>query len=111
MDPEANIREQLEIARQLRELLNPPELVTPEEGSDTGLEVIALADRLSDLVIALDEWRRRGGFDPYAKASELTLAERVQAVLDEPIMPASIAPEPADKALLRIREIVGELIP
>lgn len=104
MDPEANIREQREIAQQLRELLNPPELVTPEEGSDTGLEVIALADRLSDLVIALDEWRSRGGFDPYAKASALTLAEQVATQLDDE--------EATDAQKLgRIADVVGELIP
>lgn len=47
MDPNANLREQLEIARVAVDLEN------------------AGFARLAELVLALDEWRTNGGFDPY----------------------------------------------
>lgn len=72
MDPHATLREQREIAERLttlRELLD----------TVTGPAQIALSDgeRLAELVLALDDWRGNGGFDPYAaparRASEFTL--------------------------------------
>lgn len=54
MDPNANIAEQVKLAR---------EMVTDNDGEsiDTGDAV-----RLAELVIALDEWRSKGGFEPAA---------------------------------------------
>jgi hypothetical protein len=49
MDPVENLKRQRELARLL---LN-----------DNG--TLADAVELADLVIALDDWRLRGGFDPY----------------------------------------------
>jgi hypothetical protein len=50
MDPNANLTEQLRIARTL----------VDEEFPDAGD-----VQRLAELVLTLDEWRRMGGFDPY----------------------------------------------
>ncbi len=55
MDPVANLREQLELAPWVlknSELYGGVELDCP--------------GRLAELVMSLDEWRRKGGFDPYA---------------------------------------------
>lgn len=54
MDPDANLKEQLDIARQL----------LAGATSDDAIE--RDAERLAELVIALDEWIRRAGFLPAA---------------------------------------------
>lgn len=59
MDPAANLAEQIEIAR---EVIAGGE----REGSPDAQETVELSRRLAELVLALDEWRRKGGFDPYA---------------------------------------------
>ena len=59
MDPEANMREQLELSREISTALegDPDDGIQNEE-----LTLIAIyAGRLAELVIALDEWKRRGG--------------------------------------------------
>lgn len=59
MDPNANIREQLELVGRLRALTNDD---IPIEGR---AEAIArAAARLADLVEALDRWLLTGGFLP-----------------------------------------------
>jgi hypothetical protein len=65
MDPKANIREQLELARKIQYIWDNPE----DYGGISDDQLMALANRaseLAELVIALDEWRKKGGFDPYA---------------------------------------------
>lgn len=58
MDPEANIKEQRELARSIIEkrdrVISAGMDVAPDD-----------AERLAELVQALDEWRLAGGFDPY----------------------------------------------
>jgi hypothetical protein len=61
LDPVANIEDQREIAKELQEILDPPGFLSTNQ-TDT---VVHLADRLSALVLALDEWRLKDGFDPY----------------------------------------------
>jgi hypothetical protein len=53
MDPNENIKRQIEIANEIIELDIPDEAVAN------------LGSELAELVIALDEWRRKGGYDPY----------------------------------------------
>ena len=53
MDPNANLEEQVALARNI---------VATE--TDDGIFENECA-RLAELVLALDEWRRKGGFDPY----------------------------------------------
>lgn len=55
MDPDANLREQLEIATEI--------IAASDE--DEGISEVE-AVRLAELMIALDEWIRRGGFLPDA---------------------------------------------
>jgi hypothetical protein len=57
VDPNANLREQRELARSILEIDNIRE-DSPDEA------------RLAELALALDEWRRTGGFDPYANAED-----------------------------------------
>lgn len=52
MDPKANLREQLEIAKRL--------VIQYANHSDDDIA------RLAELVLALDKWQRKGGFSPYA---------------------------------------------
>ena len=66
MDPMANITDQLELARKMHELddqIANGERLWMDEDEQT--DYIDWAGQLADLVIALDEWRRKGGFDPY----------------------------------------------
>jgi hypothetical protein len=59
MDPHANLAEQREIAREIVRLM-PSAGTVPQT-------LVNHAERLAELVLALDEWRRSGGFDPYAE--------------------------------------------
>lgn len=64
MDPKANIEEQISIAREIQRIVDE----CSEDGVQTenqAREIAENAERLADLVLALDEWRRKGGFDPY----------------------------------------------
>jgi len=63
MDPVANLREQLVLAARILALNH-------RDMSDAGRhEAEDAGERLAELVLALDEWRRKGGFDPYPEAA------------------------------------------
>jgi hypothetical protein len=55
MDPDANLAEQLEIAREMQDL---DDVDLPVSQDD--------AQRLAELVIALNEWLAKGGYPPKA---------------------------------------------
>ena len=56
MDPHENVREQRRLCA----------LIRAQPDSQAGdWELARLAERLADLVQALDRWRLSGGFDPY----------------------------------------------
>lgn len=57
MDPVANINEQRQLARRIQDATDRSDRPDPDD-----------VDRLVELVLALDEWRRAGGFDPYGSA-------------------------------------------
>jgi len=61
MDPDANIREQVELAERIQRRID-----SEHQGvAGPALQgVIDDADRLAELVIALDGWVARGGFLP-----------------------------------------------
>ena len=59
MDPNANLQEQLRIARFIQDRADQA-----VHDDDSALAVSAA--RLAELVLALDEWQRKGGFSPYA---------------------------------------------
>jgi hypothetical protein len=75
MDPNANLREQLDLARSIIEAidetpddseLSPEEFASHDEDiADRNEDIANWANQLAERVIALDEWRRKGGFDPY----------------------------------------------
>lgn len=60
MDPHTNIKRQLELAR---EQVAAADAIDREEDVQVTVSDESLA--LAELVIALDEWRKGGGFDPY----------------------------------------------
>lgn len=63
MDPKANLREQLELARAIEEREDCNEYYSREQ-----LEAQADdAARLAGLVLALDEWMKKGGFSPWSR--------------------------------------------
>jgi hypothetical protein len=80
MDPVANMREQCKLARKIILYV------------DQGLRPLADdANELAELVITLDEWRRKGGFDPYNPSmqrralnaeSKLTMADEIREALE-----------------------------
>ena len=61
MDPDANLKEQLELAQEIQDRLDGDELEA-EEYSKWQLGVDA--SRLADRVQALDQWIDNGGFLP-----------------------------------------------
>ncbi len=66
MDPIANLAEQLEIAREIQSIwdaCNDDGTLEPEQQE----HVADIGNRLADLVLALDQWQRKGGFSPYVK--------------------------------------------
>jgi hypothetical protein len=62
MDPDENIREQLELADEIESIAD-----NEDRDTDDLLTLERKAVRLAELVKALDAWRKTGGFDPYAK--------------------------------------------
>ena len=64
MDPLANLREQRELAAGVLSSIR----AIDEQGADFDERdsLAERAERLAELVQALDEWRLRGGFDPYS---------------------------------------------
>ena len=79
MDPKANLKEQLDLAAQIVDLIDsrphtdgvaPEELREVDEAiADSNEQIADLSNRLAELVLALDEWRRKGGFDPYTEVT------------------------------------------
>ncbi len=64
MDPFAHIKEQREVAKAITKIWDD----CNGDGTLTEKQLEAVADhanRLAELVIALDEWRMKDGFDPY----------------------------------------------
>lgn len=64
MDPLTNIEQQREIAGRINDLRDSDPMSEDEQ-----TEMIDLGFQLAELVAALDEWRRRGGFDPYSEST------------------------------------------
>jgi hypothetical protein len=63
MDPQANIERQRKLAA---EIIALEEDWVPGDDVDHDNLLASYAIELCELVVALDEWRRRGGYDPYA---------------------------------------------
>jgi len=59
MDPKANLNEQLKLARTILALADAPENVIAQE------RIAREAERLAELVLALNEWMEKGGFSPW----------------------------------------------
>jgi hypothetical protein len=67
MDPIANLKEQLSLAREIRASwgdCNADGTLTPDMYTD----VASKAEELAELVLALDEWMRKDGFSPWSKS-------------------------------------------
>ncbi len=60
MDPDANLEEQLALARAIQE-----EIDSTEDGEEVAIDPTDV-DRLTELVLSLDGWIRKGGFLPKA---------------------------------------------
>lgn len=65
MDPKANIEEQTSLARAIVEQIDAKSDDLGRLGGQAAQQVADLAGQLAEYVLALDEWRRSGGFDPY----------------------------------------------
>lgn len=62
MDPKANLREQEEVAREIRNLIDKsPTDSYGDLPESVNRQVVVLADRLAQLVGDYVEWRRKGG--------------------------------------------------
>lgn len=71
MDPIANIAEQLELAQAI---------IAKFDAAEDGLlsETEYQAEELARLVLALDEWRKKGGFDPYSQLKTFQTSDGYQ---------------------------------
>ncbi len=67
MDPIANLKKQLDIARRIQ-AIEDADMSTGDAEAEMG----QLATRLAELVLALDEWMRKGGFSPYTQKGDVT---------------------------------------
>lgn len=68
MDPNANITRQRVLANEIISNLSDldsEQWRDEQERSDFFEERARDGEALAELVLALDEWRRKGGFDPY----------------------------------------------
>jgi hypothetical protein len=64
MDPNANVAEQVKLAREITE--HPRTVETHSDDPGERYSLVHSAERLAELVLALDEWRGKGGFAPAA---------------------------------------------
>jgi hypothetical protein len=74
MDPNANLSEQLRLAKLIEAIWDD----CPEDGNFTGQQseqIVRHGVRLAELVSALDEWRGKGGFLPERWAAAARFAE------------------------------------
>src|SRR4030095_3214047 len=65
MDPIANLKEQRELAKSIANIWHNHSDLNGNLTNDQLLLIDEKAEALSELVLALDEWRSKGGFDPY----------------------------------------------
>lgn len=70
MDPIANIKRQHRIAEEIVSLWSACDQDGQLAIADSDLAA-EYANDLAELVLALDEWRKSGGFDPYLAADYL----------------------------------------
>lgn len=91
MDPVANLREQLELSRKIIDLGDRRSAPRGVAWEDDCL-------RLAELVVALDEWRKKGGFDPYGS---LDLSAPIAALV------AACAAHPTQRLL----QVIGNVFP
>src|ERR1700745_3372593 len=84
MDPNANIARQRELAKSIADMGDSIQVY------ETGKPMRALwhyAPELAELVLALDEWRRKGGHDRYHyDMSEVHIAIRTMVVFIDNIL-------------------------
>jgi hypothetical protein len=82
MDPTTNLERQRELAAKIIALLDeqPEEPETfrehDERIADRNQHIADIANELAELVQALDEWRCKGGFDPYRPTPQLITRAR-----------------------------------
>lgn len=107
MDPNANIARQRELALSILALEGSLEIREPGKPRRA---VWHYADELAELVIALDEWRLKGGFDPYGSIDpRLVDINKTMAAIDtddrdnteRELAFAMLAVAPNDAATLR----------
>lgn len=72
MDPDANIREQRRLAARIIERIDGPGAGFDREAQCED------GERLAELVQALDEWRLKGGHDPYTFGPNNPLARELR---------------------------------
>lgn len=65
MDPNANITRQRELAAEIKAIEGRQNPTSHDLRDEDWPAIAECAIELAELVQALDEWRRKGGFDPY----------------------------------------------
>lgn len=65
MDPVANLEEQRTLAEQIIEIIDESAADIDSLGHEALNVVAHKAERLAELVQALDEWMKKGGFSPW----------------------------------------------
>lgn len=67
MDPKANLNRQIELAREIQELIDTHADERGDLPDNVAQEIGDLANELAELVEALHSWRSKGGYDPYTE--------------------------------------------
>lgn len=66
MDSKANLKEQIELAKLIQKKSNLLAKVTDlNEQHELFVDISELSERLSELIIVMDNWISNGGFHPY----------------------------------------------
>lgn len=107
MDPNANLTAQRATARNIIELRDDLDR-NPDEVADRQESLQDFAVELAELVQALDEWRTKGGYDPYSHRGQKAYQEALtvaRSLVDEPTVDA-----PARREYMRgMVELIADL--
>lgn len=92
MDPIANLNEQREVAARIMEIDDKGDY-----SHDANPELEAGAVRLAELVLALDEWRRKGGFDPYLRDAPILQGPAASRACVRRLLQKAKMPQPPER--------------
>lgn len=104
MDPNANITEQVQLARAIA--AHPRTIETHSDDKRDRYSVVNSAERLAELVLALDEWRCKGGFAPAAAPASVDVDSLNEDEYLRHLEQSAVAGRAASAALLDLHQMM-----